>query len=44
MSDMHRHDLSDEKWLRLKPHLPGSQGNRGRRGKTLLHGNGLLIA
>ncbi len=32
MSDLHRHDLSDEKWLLLKPHLPGSKGNRGMRG------------
>ena len=32
MSDMHRHDLCDQAWLRLKPHLPGSKGNRGRRG------------
>ena len=32
MSDLHRHDLSDEQWLVLKPHLPGSKGNRGRRG------------
>ena len=34
MSDIHRHDLSDEKWLRLKPYLPGSKGNRGRRGNN----------
>lgn len=33
MSDLHRHDLSDEQWAVLKPHLPGSKGNRGRRGK-----------
>jgi len=32
MSDLHRHDLSDEKWLLLKPHLPGSKGNRGQQG------------
>lgn len=33
MSDMNRHDIGDEVWLRLKPHLPGSKGNPGRRGK-----------
>ena len=33
MSDLHRHDLSEEHWLRWKPHLPGSKGNRGRRGR-----------
>ena len=33
MSDMHRHDLQEATWLRLKPHLPGSKGNLGRRGK-----------
>ena len=32
MTDIHRHDLSDELWLQLKPYLPGSKGNRGRRG------------
>ncbi len=32
MSDLRRHDLGDDIWLRLKPHLPGSKGNRGRRG------------
>lgn len=32
MSELHRHDLNDDAWLRLKPHLPGSRGNRGRRG------------
>jgi len=32
MTDIHRHDLSDEHWLQLKPYLPGSKGNRGRRG------------
>ena len=32
MSDIHRHDLKDREWLLLKPHLPGSKGNRGRRG------------
>ena len=32
MSDLRRHDLSEERWLLLKPHLPGSKGNRGRRG------------
>jgi hypothetical protein len=33
MTDIHRHDISDEVWFRLKPYLPGSKGNRGRRGK-----------
>ena len=33
MSDLRRHDLSEEVWLQLKPHLPGSKGNRGCRGK-----------
>lgn len=33
MSDLHRHDISDDIWFRLKPHLPGSKGNRGRRGE-----------
>ena len=33
MSDLRRHDLSEDIWLRLKPHLPGSKGQRGRRGK-----------
>lgn len=28
-----RHDISDEIWLKLKPHLPGSRGNRGMRGR-----------
>lgn len=32
MSDMHRHDLCDQAWLRLKPYLLGSKGNPGRRG------------
>lgn len=32
MTDIIRHDLSDELWLQVKPHLPGSKGNRGRRG------------
>ena len=32
MTDLHRHDINDDIWLRLKPHLPGSRGNRGRRG------------
>ena len=32
MSDLRRHDLSEERWLLLKLHLPGSKGNRGRRG------------
>ena len=32
MTDIHRHDLSDELWLQLKPYLPGSKGNLGRRG------------
>ncbi len=39
MSDIHRHDLSDADWLRLKPHLPGSKGNPGRRG----HDNRLFL-
>ncbi len=43
MSDMRRHDLSDEVWLRLKPHCPGTKGNRGRRGKdTRLFLNAVL--
>lgn len=33
MSDLHRHDISDHVWLTLKPHLPGSKGNLGRRGR-----------
>ena len=33
MSDLRRHDLSEDVWLRLKSHLPGSKGNRGCRGK-----------
>ena len=33
MSDLRRHDLREDVWLRLKPHLPGSRGNRGCRGK-----------
>jgi transposase len=33
MSDLRRHDLREDVWLRLKPHLPGSKGNRGCRGK-----------
>jgi transposase len=32
MSDLRRHDLSEDVWLRLKPHIPGSKGNRGCRG------------
>lgn len=32
MSDIHRHDISEEVWFRLKPHLPGTKGNPGRRG------------
>lgn len=32
MSDLRRHDIDDEVWVRLKPHLSGSKGNRGRRG------------
>jgi len=32
MSDLHRHDISDRIWEILKPHLPGSKGNKGRRG------------
>ena len=32
MSALHRHDLRDDQWLLLKPYLPGSKGNRGRRG------------
>lgn len=32
MSAIHRHDISNALWERLKPHLPGSKGNRGRRG------------
>jgi transposase len=32
MSDLHRHDIDDEVWVRLKPHLFGSKGNRVRRG------------
>jgi len=36
---MHRHDISDEVWLRLKPHLLGSRGNPGRRG----HDNRLFL-
>ena len=34
MSDLRRHDLREDVWLRLKPHLPGSKGNRGCRGKN----------
>ncbi len=33
MSDIRRHDLCEHAWLSLKPHLPGSKGNRGRRGR-----------
>ena len=33
MSDLHRHDITDHVWEVLKPHLPGSKGNKGRRGK-----------
>jgi transposase len=29
--DFRRHDLSDVMWARLKPYLPSSKGNRGRR-------------
>lgn len=32
MSDLHRYDISDYVWEVLKPHLPGSKGNRGCRG------------
>lgn len=32
MSAIFRHDISDEVWLKLKPHLPGTKGNPGRRG------------
>ena len=39
MSDIHRHDISNHIWLALKPHLPGSKGNRGRRG----HDNRLFL-
>ncbi len=30
MSDYHRHDLTDEQWAVLAPHLPGSSGKVGR--------------
>ncbi len=30
MSDYHRHDLTDEQWAVLEPHLPGSSGKVGR--------------
>lgn len=32
MSDMRRHDLSEEVWFRLKPLLLEARGKRGRRG------------
>jgi transposase len=34
MSSIHRHDITDDVWERLKPHLPGSKGNMGRRGRN----------
>ena len=31
MSDYHRHDISDQFWAKIAPHLPGSgNGKRGR--------------
>ena len=27
-----RHDMSDDVWERLRPHLPGGEGKRGRPG------------
>ena len=33
MSDIHRHDISEEIWQRLRPYLLVFRGNRGRRGK-----------
>ncbi|PID44112.1 MAG: hypothetical protein CSB48_02680 [Proteobacteria bacterium] len=30
MSDYHRHDLTDEQWAVLEPHLPGRSGKVGR--------------
>ena len=32
MSGLQRHDICDAAWFQLTPHLPGSKGNRGRRG------------
>lgn len=28
-----RHELSDEQWLQIEPHLPGRQGDPGRTGE-----------
>ena len=33
MSDIHRHDLSLEKWCRLWPLILQAKGKRGRRGE-----------
>ena len=29
IADYHRHDISDEVWAKLKPHLPGQRGQWG---------------
>ena len=29
-----RHELSDEKWMRVEPHLPGRKGDQGRSGEN----------
>ena len=29
-----RHELSDEQWLRIEPHLPGRKTDPGRTGKN----------
>jgi len=31
-SALHRHDICDDVWERISPHLPGSKGHVGRRG------------
>ena len=33
MTDIHRHDISDDIWSVIEAHLPGSIGNRGRRAR-----------
>ena len=33
VSALHRHDISDENWAKIAPHLPGKEGDWGRVAK-----------
>ncbi len=37
-----RHELTDEQWLRIEPHLPGRKGDPGRTGNNRLFINAVL--